>query len=278
MRRLLTLLVLVTVLLQSPAAEAAGQKHASRGSVQNSTPSVEVSSNETASPVVGRTAAGPPPECVWVRDGESFTTGPDSPRPNVTGHFQRQVCNQAPNDIDGLRFVEEADPTATPLEVAEYAKRELTLPIPAVNMDPEPNKLRIVNVPTFMWLDQAWLPVSETASIGGVSATVTATPTTVVWDMGDGEREFCRGAGTPSDRNVDLREQSTDCQHIYRRSSAGESGDAFTVRATVNYRVHWTSSGAVGGADLGSVTRSTTFTIQVGEIQAINTYPRSENS
>lgn len=50
----------------------------------------------------------------------------------------------------------------------------------------------------------------------------------------------------------------------------GAPGGAFTVAATVTWRLSWTATGAPGGGALGTVTRTTEIPVRVAEIQALN--------
>ncbi len=127
-----------------------------------------------------------------------------------------------------------------------------------------------MNLRTWLWIDPgAWQPLSQTASAGPVSATVTATPTSVRWDMGDGAVVTCRGPGTPFDPTRAESAQSTDCSHTYKRSSAGQSGERYTVRVTITYGVSWTASGAPGGGELGVIESSESLPLRVAEGQAV---------
>jgi hypothetical protein len=48
-----------------------------------------------------------------------------------------------------------------------------------------------------------------------VSATITATPRSVRWDLGDGTTVECSGPGKPYDLSRPPEGQSTDCRHVY---------------------------------------------------------------
>lgn len=157
-----------------------------------------------------------------------------------------------------------------PAVLAAEAKKELPLPRPAVATSPEAGGDQLVGVPTWLWIEGGWAPASATASLPGVSVTVTAVPESVTWDMGDGSKVVCRGPGTPYDDARKNDEQKTDCSHTYRRSSAGQPGDRYPVAATLSWRVSWSASGVPGGGSLGAVTRTTRFGLRVAEAQALN--------
>ena len=120
-----------------------------------------------------------------------------------------------------------------------------------------PSAVSIVNLPTWLWIDAGmWHSYSVTASVGPVSATAVATPSEVTWSMGDGSVVLCDGPGTPYDPTV-APGQWTRCAHAYAVSSAGQpspdgnaNDGAFGVRATIDWSVSWSVTGAVGGGSL----------------------------
>jgi hypothetical protein len=163
-----------------------------------------------------------------------------------------------------------AAPLPAPEVLARQAVNQLSLPGPRVVTSPSPDRLQLVNVPTWLWLDQAaWAPVSATASVPGESVTATASPTLVTWSLGDGSTVVCSGPGTPYEVGGDPAAPSPDCGHTYARSSAGESSGAFVVSATVSWRVSWAGGGQSG--TLPALTTTSSVQLRVGESQAINT-------
>ncbi|MGK2959557.1 MAG: hypothetical protein ACSLFB_14440, partial [Acidimicrobiales bacterium] len=84
----------------------------------------------------------------------------------------------------------------SPVVLAERARRELPVPEPEVHSAPGWEHPRIVRLPVWLWVPpESWVPLSTTATAGGVSATVTATPVSVTWVMGDGGEVVCNGPG-----------------------------------------------------------------------------------
>lgn len=208
----------------------------------------------------------PPGERVYDPDGTAYEA--DGP-----GGWYVRSC-QGPDgrqDAYGVVFVPDA---VDPLTLAQEALRRLPLPLPSVGTSPPPDRDQVVHVPTWLWVEDAWAPVSATASVPGVSVTVTAVPDSVAWEMGNGDSVVCDGPGTPYDPSRPDAEQSTDCSYTYTASSAGQPGERFTVTATQRWRVTWTAIGVAGGGDLGTVSRSTQFTLRVAEGQALVTEGR----
>jgi hypothetical protein len=162
-------------------------------------------------------------------------------------------------------------PPVNPVELAQDALQRTPLPEPQIAMSPDPSIPQVVNLVTFLWLpaDQ-WTPRTASASAGGVTSTVTATPARVVWDMGQGDTVVCNGPGVPYVPSLPDAAQPSDCRFTYRRSSAGQPGQAFTVTATVEWETTWAVSGAAGGGSLGTVERSSSISVRVAEIQVLN--------
>ncbi|HEY3673059.1 MAG TPA: hypothetical protein VGN51_19125 [Acidimicrobiia bacterium] len=163
-----------------------------------------------------------------------------------------------------------AAPLPAPEVLARQAVNQLSLSGPQVVTSPPPDRMQLVNVPTWLWLDQsAWAPVSATASVPGESVTATATPMSVTWVLGDGSTVVCDGPGTPYQAGGDPTAPSPDCGHTYSRSSAGEPGDVFVVSATVSWGVSWAGGGQSGA--LPALMTTSSVQLRVGESQAINT-------
>ena len=161
-------------------------------------------------------------------------------------------------------------PPAQPPDVGEV-KSQTQLPVPTVGLSPAPPIPQLVNLPVFLWIDPAqWVPVTASATSGGVTSTVTATPRRVVWDMGNGESVPCDGPGAAYVPGVPDDQQPSKCRYTYRRSSAGAPNGTFTVTTTLEWDVSWVAIGAPGGGPLDPASQSTTTTVEVVEVQALN--------
>jgi hypothetical protein len=162
-----------------------------------------------------------------------------------------------------------AAPKVTGADVARQAFASFKLAAPVPKMAP-PGEL-VVQFPTWLWV-QGWQAQSATASVPGLSATVTAAPTKVVWTMGDGGSVTCLGPGTPYDPAVPADRQSTNCSYTYHESSARQPGLAYRGSVTISFGASWTATDGTGG-NLGALTATAPFAARVAEIQAINTSP-----
>jgi len=183
------------------------------------------------------------------------------------GTFYREECN---GDLLGVPFFPDRPPV-DPVVLANQAREFLPLAAPGINTSPPPALDQLVNLRTWLWLDESTFSTqTSTVGVPGVSVTVTAEPQSVTWDMGDGSSVVCNGAGTPYDPSRPEASQSTNCSHTYRRSSAGRAGQSYRVTATTSYAVSFTVSGAPGGGPLPAVQRSSSVDLRVAEGQVLN--------
>lgn len=190
--------------------------------------------------------------------------------PPGPGTWYRKICDNANGQSTATVVWLRARPVDT-ADLARQASDRTLIPLPDVHLNPPEGGEQVVNLSTWLWIDQAiWQPVSAEANAGGVTVTATAVPESVSWAMGNGDTVNCSGPGTAYDSHRPSSEQHTDCSYVYRRSSASAPGGAFTATATITWHVTWTAVGAPGGGDLGTVARATTFPVRVSEIQAVN--------
>ncbi len=166
-----------------------------------------------------------------------------------------------------------APAAVNPAFLAREAVARLPLATPSIEMAPPTASDQLVNVSTWLWINPtAWRERSAAASAGPVTATATATPARVVWNMGDGDKVTCVGPGSPY--NPSRPNGTTDCSYTWRQSSAGQPDGAYEVTATVYWRVTWSASGARGGGNLGLVAGpSARLAVRVAESEAINNAP-----
>lgn len=149
-------------------------------------------------------------------------------------------------------------PAVTGAQLARQALSSFQVTAPAPHFSPAQS---VVGVETWLWLDQGWSARSATASVPGLSATVTAQPSRVVWDMGDGDQAICDGPGKAWDPNEP--NATTDCSYTY--PVAGQ----FTVTVTVYYATTWSASNGTAG-QLAAISGRTSVPVTVNEIQAEN--------
>lgn len=139
---------------------------------------------------------------------------------------------------------------ANPAELAERAVERMQLKAPVLAMTPvDPDAPLLVGMDAWMWLaddgPNSVGPMTRTATAGATTVTATARVTTVVWEMGDGRRVTCAGAGTPWSPDKGTGPSPT-CGHRYLTPSSDQPGGTFPVRATAHWEVQWNGAGQSG--------------------------------
>jgi len=163
-------------------------------------------------------------------------------------------------------------PPPIPRYLAEETAEQMSLPVADIGLSPPEGADHLVNLASWLWVEN-WAAVTTSATLRGVTVSVTAAPEAVLWDMGAGEPPVQCGAGTRYDPNRAEDEQSTDCSYIYRRSSFGEPDERFRAVATMRWAISWTSSTGESGV-LPSVSTQRRFQLRVVEGQAVVTEAR----
>lgn len=140
-----------------------------------------------------------------------------------------------------------AQPVTTPAQlVAEAARQLRDLPLPQPGITAQPPGGTAVNLPTIFYAAPA-NPMTVTTTLRGFSASLTATPTTWLWDFGDGTTLATTEPGAAYPQHT--------ITHTYRR------------RGTVTVTVTTTWSGSITIAQIGALplteTVSRTSTAQV---------------
>jgi hypothetical protein len=153
------------------------------------------------------------------------------------------------------------------------AQRQLPTPVPRIApADLAPDGFAFVQAKTFFWVDQAagqWESVSATASLAGLSLTVTVVPELLVVTTGDGATLQCPGAPPPFPEGGDP-DTFVGCGHVYEHSSAtAPNGKTFPVTVAIVWHATWQASNGESGA-LGSLTTTSAVReLPVAEIQAV---------
>jgi len=156
-----------------------------------------------------------------------------------------------------------------PRALAIQALGRAAIPDPVIGLSPPAGQDQIVNLPTWLWVG-GWQPVTATASAGGVTVTVTATPDHVGWAMGNGDSVSCAGPGRAFDASRSALGQAPSCSYTYRASSVRAPAGTFRVTATTTWRIAWTAAGITASGVLPSATRTSSVAARVAEIQAVN--------
>jgi hypothetical protein len=164
----------------------------------------------------------------------------------------------------GLLLLATTDPV-DPLDLRAAAAARINPPPPSPASAPAWGEVAsVVNLATWLWLDDPWLPVEEQETAGLVTVVVQARPVQTAWDTGDGFSVVCaNGPGVAWQPG--MADTDTYCSHTF-----AAAGDDLAGSATVTWTFRWWLNGNDMG-DFGDFTRTTPVTFDVTEIQAIET-------
>lgn len=196
--------------------------------------------------------------------------------PNREGDPEATSCDRQPFWVDEGKAPDEPL-AASPETLAAYAYDEL--PVPGTEIKMAPRGRSTVNLPTWVWLDKArFKKITVTASLPGtgLSATTTAEPESLRIDPGtpdatrfpaSGGCAIREGGGIGEPYARGKADEVPPCGVTYLRSTS--ANDAYALRATLTWKIRWSSSTGEGGA-LPSGSFGATRRIPVQEIQSVN--------
>jgi len=147
--------------------------------------------------------------------------------------------------------------------VAAQAQSGLTLALPEVSTAPPPGGIQLVGVDIWFWVTNS-APTTATATVPGLSASVTAAPAATHLSFADGTTVDCAGGGVAYDPGRPGAGQSTDCRHAFNDRGAQR------VDVTVDWALTWTATDGQTGT-LPAVPRTTTLNLPIQEGQAVTT-------
>ncbi len=230
---------------------------------------------------VERTTTQEPPE----QQDSNYGSDPSNSRYtiNYCGSFYIQsngdlnvnICDTNGNVIDNISITPVTTTTQAPRlrpsqsTIISSSMGALNPPRPTIHTSPRYASGLLVQTPTWLWLPASyWRTYSTTIMVKGYAVTLYATPTTVRWNMGNGDSITCVGPGTPWIPG--LSGGLASCKYTYRHSSASKAGDRYKITATVTFVGSYTTVG-LGGmrGSLGAVTRSSSVYAPVAEIQGL---------
>lgn len=269
MRLALLRLIVVAAFLALTTAPSWAENGTSAVGGGSQDPSIGTS---TSGDTVGVSTGSGSIHCQYSSASPALGTGSSEVFDPVPGQQYYLVCWDANGNVVFADFVI-YNPAAPidPATLARQAWKQLPLVFADPHTSPERDRSQYVNLPTWLWIDAAdWQPKSATAEVPGLSATVTATPERIEWDLGDGRGVEVCDAGTPYDTTRPAADQSTDCSHTFRDASSIAPDGVFHAMATMWWSVQWQATDGSSGT-LPDAFRSTTFDLRVDEIQALRT-------
>jgi hypothetical protein len=163
----------------------------------------------------------------------------------------------------------------TARQVAEMGRDQVRqrLPRPRAVFSPEANASSPAVVHLPLWFavpDAQWIPVSATANMFGLSATVTATPTRLTLSPGDGSQAVsCTGPGPRWHAGMAEPIEQPKCSYRYQNaSSIAPGGQSWSARLSIEWRVNWTATNGEAG-EFDPMTTTSGYAIPVREIEAV---------
>jgi hypothetical protein len=223
----------------------------------------------------GAAAGGSGSVCSWeLVDGPVGVNGYSATWPytegGVTYHLWRRTC---PDGVAWLQFAETTPQDLLPGILGQLRDRTLPKPVPVFELlDPEFGWAYVRTPLDFRSGADSWRPVSVTASVGPVWATVSARPDTLTFDPGDS-----LGPGTVVCRGSDpvapyVAEQPGRCSYTYVNASSTSTVDGyhFATSLAIGWTLSWTSSTGAGGA-LEPYTTSASALLAVAEVKGLVT-------
>lgn len=273
-RVLIAPLALVGLLMAAAPAAADTRPPGSDAYIDDGNPTVEVNDGGSSGGGGGGGSGGES-DCRWevvIEDDFEYAVYHDeggAPQHSATGRWLQYICGgSGPVAVNGAFLIPEGG-LVDPEALAQDALASIGIAAPGIRTSPEAGGRLYVRVPTWLWLEGDWWhEYSATASTGRVTATVTARPVSTAWSLGDGGSVECDGPGTAW--RPGLAENATDCSYTYTTSSTGRPTSTFDLTASVEFEVTWTSNIGAGGT-LPAISRGSSRTVEVGEIQAVGT-------
>jgi hypothetical protein len=139
--------------------------------------------------------------------------------------------------------------TVNPGRLAREILARLQLRRVGIGITPSPGRTGVLGLPTYLWVQDPGPhtlgPIRDSTSQAGVTVTLTARVTKVVWSLGDGTTITCTGAGTPYQDSFGAQPSPT-CGHTYTHPSTNMPDGVYPVTATAVWNVAWNGGGQAG--------------------------------
>ena len=185
---------------------------------------------------------------------------------------------QQMNGLNRLLATDGCPAIVTAASLAEQAYERIVLPHPSGHRSPSEAQryngypFTYVGLWTYYWTDPAtWRPLTATASAAGLSATVTATPSSLFFDPGDGSgSQSCAGPGRPwAESDGNSAPSDGACGYRYSRVTGPGYGHPITSTQTISWKITWTGTGNSGG-EIAGLSTSTSGQLNVLQIKTVN--------
>lgn len=289
--RLLLAPILAAALVWSgiAPAQAAGKCDTSTEpwcSATGSGPGTSPGGGGTAGPGGGCTWGGQPMPCTDPDYGTYLGSGcyfaPYTPQPTTRppsgddpskGLWGVKSCYTAPGSGAVMQLIvwrRNPAPTVDPAALARRALAKLQLLGAQIVVAPQPGGAGAVGLP--VWLstavtDGTWGPQHASESEGGVTVTITARASRIVWSLGDGGTVSCNNPGTAYEPRFGMAASPT-CGYVYATpsSTAAHPHGRYTITATTYWTVDWAGGGQTG---VLTPTSQAQTSVEIGEVQVV---------
>lgn len=216
--------------------------------------------------------------CSWkLSDGEISVMQQGTiswPRTDANGvvlHLWQRICPG--QSVNWYEFAEASPRDLLPQLLRRLKSRELPAPVPVFEHLDSEFGWAYVTVPLdFRAGEGSWRPVSVTASIGPLWATVTARPVSLTFDPGDPANPApvsCAGDG-PIAEYVAAAPGACSYTYVNASSTSPVDGQHFATSLATAWEISWTSSTGAGGA-LDGFETTATAPLAVAEVKGIVT-------
>jgi hypothetical protein len=194
--------------------------------------------------------------------------GPPPPGKKNGGYYECYIPIGNPAFVP-VYWIDQPPPQVDPGVLARQILARIQLARVGIGITPEPGHTGVLGLPTYLWVNNPGPhtlgPITDSATVGGMTVTLTARVGKVIWNLGDGTTVTCDGPGTPYRDEFGARPSPT-CGHTYSHPSTQLPGGVYHVTATAIWDVAWTGGGQSGQIpfDVNSQT-----TIRIDEVQAL---------
>jgi hypothetical protein len=188
----------------------------------------------------------------------------------ITFHLWKRTC---PGGVAWVQLAETTPQDLLPALLEELREQRLPKPVPVFELLDAEFGWAYVRTPLdFRAGDGTWQPVSATASIGPVWATVTARPESLTFHPGDPAGPgavSCDGDGPVAPY---VAEVPGACSYTYLNASSTSPFDGYHFQTSleIEWSISWTSSTGAGGP-LEPYTTSASALLAVAEVKGLVT-------
>ena len=171
-----------------------------------------------------------------------------------------------------LAFLPEGGPAVSVEGLLREAIDSITPSDPVLAVTPHHGR-HVVNMQSWLAVDPVYWNEERVARAaeGRVEVTATLTPNRTLWDLGNGDVEDCVGPvdGPGVVWRSGMDDAQSTCSYTYPNPSINPPANTWDIAGTVFFEVGFTTNAPGTYGPFAPIERTTTETIQVLEIQAV---------